>query len=131
MPPASVTTAPASANSGVHGGAVVAATRTSPGASRAASASEPTTRATPVTRPDEPGAPVTTSGSAAGAGTPGEARGDTEQRARRRRARGHRPERRRRRGARVGGERGAVLGDEPARIGARQVERGDAQLVVA
>ena len=73
---------------------------------------------------------MTTSGPRDRRGDAREARGDPEQRARRRRARGHRPERGRRRDARVGGERGAVLGDEAARIGARQVERGDAQLVV-
>src|SRR3954447_14385024 len=70
MPPVSVTTAAATANSGVHGGAVVSATRISPGFSRAASASERTTRATPVTVPGEPADPLTTPGSASGAGTP-------------------------------------------------------------
>src|SRR5919199_4959804 len=70
MPPVSVTTAAATANSGVHGGAVVSATSTSPGRRRAASASERTTRATPTTVPDDPAEPRTTPGSAGSAGAP-------------------------------------------------------------
>src|SRR3954468_10122137 len=68
MPPVSVTTAAATANSGVQDGAVVSATSTSPGARRPASSSERTTRATAVTVPAEPAAPVNTPASAAGAG---------------------------------------------------------------
>src|SRR5829696_252019 len=70
IPPVSVTTAAATPNSGVHGGAVVSATRISPGLTRAASASERTTRATPVAVPAEPEAPRTTPGSLGPAGTP-------------------------------------------------------------
>src|SRR3954447_9854807 len=70
IPPVSVTTAAAMPKSGVHGGAVVSATRTSPGASASASASERTPRATPVTGPADPAEPVTTPGSVDAAGRP-------------------------------------------------------------
>src|SRR3954447_7626286 len=70
IPPVSVTTAAATAKSGVHGGAVVSATRISPACRRSASSSDRTTRAVPVTLPADPAAPATTSGSDAGAGGP-------------------------------------------------------------
>src|SRR4051812_50169530 len=57
MPPVSVTTAAAVANSGVHGGDVVSATSTSPGRRRAAAARERATPARPRPTPGGPGAP--------------------------------------------------------------------------
>ena len=57
MPPASVTIAAARANSGVHGGAVVGATRTSPNSSASPSASDRTMRTRPRAMPGEPAMP--------------------------------------------------------------------------
>ena len=57
MPPASVTIAAARANSGVHGGAVVGETSTSPCWRASPSASDRTMRTRPRATPGEPGMP--------------------------------------------------------------------------
>ena len=121
MPPASVTTAETVAKSGVQGGAVNSATRTSPGRSRSASSSERTIRAVPLTLPGEPALPRSSPGASEMRRRAAAEHLDDRpaDRVLRRRAGGRRPEDRRR-GDRVGGvQLGPALRHQGAPVGHR------------